>query len=80
MSLLIGKMKKKFEEKWKKWQPDVRLVTLYSYYRSIIQPLTKFIDTVEHKATNRIIGLQSSSRNLFLRKAGTIFFIINPAY
>ncbi|WP_285769510.1 APC family permease [Peribacillus sp. SI8-4] len=41
---------KKFEEKWKKWQPDIRLVTLHSYYRSIIQPLTKFVDTVEHKA------------------------------
>jgi hypothetical protein len=41
---------KKFEEKWKEWQPDVRLVTLHSQYRSIIQPLTKFVDTVEHKA------------------------------
>ena len=41
---------KKFEEKWKQWQPDVRLVTLHSHYRSIINPLTKFIDTVEHKA------------------------------
>lgn len=40
----------KFEEKWKKWQPDVRLVTLHSAYRSIIGPLTKFIDTVENKA------------------------------
>lgn len=40
-----------FEEKWNKWQPDVRLVTLQSYYRSIIQPLTKFIDTVEYKAS-----------------------------
>ncbi|MCG7407555.1 APC family permease [Paenibacillus sp. ACRRX] len=39
-----------FEEKWKKWQPDVRLVTLISPYRSIIQPLTKFIDTVQRKA------------------------------
>lgn len=42
---------KQFEEKWKKWQPDVRLVTLHSHYRSIIQPLTKFVDTVEHKAS-----------------------------
>ena len=42
---------KKFEEKWKKWQPDVRLVTLHSHYRSIINPLTKFIDTIEHKAS-----------------------------
>ncbi|NMD72662.1 APC family permease [Bacillus sp. DNRA2] len=40
----------KFEEKWKKWQPDVRLVTLHSHYRSIISPLTKFVDTVERKA------------------------------
>ena len=42
---------KKFEEKWKKWQPDVRLVTLHSHYRSIMNPLTKFIDTIEHKAS-----------------------------
>ena len=42
---------RKLEEKWKNFQPDVRLVTLYSYYRSIIIPLTKFIDTVEHKAS-----------------------------
>ncbi|WP_053368243.1 APC family permease [Bacillus sp. FJAT-27245] len=41
---------KKFAEKWEKWQPDVRLVTLHSQYRSIIQPLTKFVDIVEHKA------------------------------
>ncbi|MZQ85490.1 amino acid permease [Paenibacillus sp. 5J-6] len=40
-----------FEEKWKKWQPDVRLVTLHSPYRSIINPLTKFIDTVQRKAS-----------------------------
>ncbi|MBP1082432.1 amino acid transporter [Bacillus capparidis] len=43
-------VERKFEEKWKKWQPDVRLVTLHSHYRSIIHPLTKFVDTVEHKA------------------------------
>jgi amino acid transporter len=42
---------KDFEEKWNKWQPDVRLVTLNSYYRSVMQPLNKFIDTVEHKAS-----------------------------
>ncbi|MFP7296598.1 APC family permease [Neobacillus niacini] len=41
---------REFEEKWKKWQPNVRLVTLYSQYRSIIQPLTKFVDTAQHKA------------------------------
>lgn len=42
---------KNFEEKWKKWQPDIRLVTLHSHYRSIIQPLTKFVNIVEHKAS-----------------------------
>jgi amino acid transporter len=41
----------KFEEKWTKWQPNIRLVTLHSHYRSIITPLTKFVDTVEHKAS-----------------------------
>ncbi|WP_342434123.1 APC family permease [Neobacillus sp. FSL H8-0543] len=42
---------KKFEEKWKKWQPDVRLVTLHSHYRSIMHPLGKFVDIVHHKAS-----------------------------
>lgn len=42
---------KRFEEKWQNWQPDVRLVTLHSHYRSVLQPLSKFIDTVEHKAS-----------------------------
>lgn len=40
-----------FEEKWSKWKPDVRLVTLHSPYRSIIQPLLKFVDTVQRKAS-----------------------------
>lgn len=42
---------KKFEEKWNEWQPDIRLVTLHSHYRSIINPLTKFVDTVQRKAS-----------------------------
>ncbi|EHQ91944.1 APC family permease [Desulfosporosinus youngiae] len=41
---------KRFQEKWENWQTGVRLVTLKSLHRSIIQPLTKFIDTVERKA------------------------------
>ncbi|MFC7680213.1 APC family permease [Paenibacillus sp. GCM10028914] len=40
----------RFEEKWKKWRPDVRLVTINSPYRSIIHPLSKFIDTIQRKA------------------------------
>ena len=42
---------KKFEQKWEEWQPDIRLVSLHSQYRSLIQPLTKFVDIVEHKAS-----------------------------
>lgn len=48
---------KKFEEKWNKWQPDVRLVTLHSQYRSIIQPLTKFVDIIQHKASEANYGV-----------------------
>jgi amino acid transporter len=44
---------KKLEEKWEKWNPDVRLVTLNSLHRSIVHPLTKFIDMIEHKATDQ---------------------------
>lgn len=40
----------RFEEKWNKWRPDVRLVTINSPYRSIIHPLSKFIDTIQRKA------------------------------
>lgn len=48
---------KKFEEKWNKWQPDIRLVTLHSQYRSIIQPLTKFVDIIQHKASEANYGV-----------------------
>ncbi|WKA52818.1 APC family permease [Planococcus liqunii] len=41
---------KKIEEKWAKWHPDVRLVTLFSPYRSISIPLNRFVDSVERKA------------------------------
>ncbi|WP_123040391.1 APC family permease [Cohnella candidum] len=42
----------RFEEKWSKWKPEVRLVTLHSPYRSIIQPLMRFIDSVQRKAND----------------------------
>lgn len=41
---------KLFEEKWKQWQPEVRLVTIHSSYRSMVAPLTKFIKLIEIKA------------------------------
>ena len=42
---------KLFEEKWKEWHPDIRLVTLYSPYRSIVGPLSKFVNIIERKAS-----------------------------
>ncbi|SDH62293.1 hypothetical protein SAMN04489735_103730 [Aneurinibacillus thermoaerophilus] len=42
---------KKMEEKWEEWNPGVRLITLRSRYRSIVRPLSKFIDTVEWKTS-----------------------------
>ena len=62
-----------FEEKWKKWQPDVRLVTLQSYYRSILNPLMKFIDTVEHKANESNYSVTVLIPSLFLKKDGKTF-------
>ncbi|WP_027087017.1 APC family permease [Cohnella panacarvi] len=40
-----------FEDEWSKWRPDIRLVTIHSHYRSVIHPLSKFIDTVQRKAS-----------------------------
>ncbi|HET7627321.1 MAG TPA: APC family permease [Bacillales bacterium] len=39
----------KMEKEWKMWETGVRLVTIYSLYRSILTPLSKFIDTVKYK-------------------------------
>jgi len=48
---------KKFEEKWKKWQPGVRLVTIYSSYRNINGKLGKFIDMVNSRAMKANYGV-----------------------
>lgn len=39
------------EFKWNKLHPNIRLVVLHSPYRSIIQPLSKFIHIVQRKAS-----------------------------
>ncbi|KMY54923.1 amino acid permease [Bacillus sp. FJAT-27231] len=41
---------KQMEEKWKKWKPNIRLVTLQSQYRSLMRPLSRFIDLAAEKA------------------------------
>lgn len=39
----------KMEDKWRDWNPGVRLIVLRSRYRTVIKPLIKFINTVEWK-------------------------------
>ena len=38
---------KQFEEQWKNWQPDTRIITLYSPYRTLLQPMTRVIDRIQ---------------------------------
>ncbi|WP_099222456.1 APC family permease [Listeria costaricensis] len=41
---------KEFVDRWNRIHPEVRIAHLYSTYRSISDPLIKFIDTAEQKA------------------------------
>ncbi|OGX61541.1 MAG: amino acid permease [Paenibacillus sp. RIFOXYA1_FULL_44_5] len=38
---------RKIEEKWKLWNPNIRLVVFKSRYRNIIKPLVEFIERVD---------------------------------
>ncbi|MEC1375156.1 APC family permease [Heyndrickxia sp. FSL K6-6286] len=44
---------KKMELQWAELNNGVRLVTLYSSYRSILHPLCKFLETIQAKATEK---------------------------
>jgi len=44
-----GKM---IEEKWNSWNPGIRLVTVYSPYRLVIQPVLNFISELEMQRFN----------------------------
>jgi amino acid transporter len=37
----------KMEEKWEKWNPGVRLVVFKSRYRTLLKPLTEFIERID---------------------------------
>jgi hypothetical protein len=37
----------KMEEKWEEWGSPCRLVTLKSSYRSLLEPISRFIQTME---------------------------------
>ncbi|BBB91174.1 MAG TPA: APC family permease [Methylomusa anaerophila] len=38
---------RKVEEKWQTWDPGVRLITIYSPYRLVIQPVLHFIEKIQ---------------------------------
>ncbi|KHD84901.1 APC family permease [Heyndrickxia ginsengihumi] len=44
---------KRMEKRWEEWGNGVRLVTLHSSYRSIIYPLSKFLEIIERKSRER---------------------------
>ncbi|KZN98672.1 APC family permease [Pseudobacillus badius] len=44
---------KRMEERWEKWKPNIRLVTLHSQYRSLMRPLARFIDLAVEKANEK---------------------------
>ncbi|HET7579512.1 MAG TPA: APC family permease [Bacillales bacterium] len=39
----------RMEKEWEEWETGVRLVTIHSQYRSVLTPISKFIDTVKYK-------------------------------
>lgn len=44
---------RKMESKWKELHPDIRLVTLLSYYRSISKPILRIVDTIQDRANEQ---------------------------
>jgi amino acid transporter len=46
----------KMEEKWEKWNPGVRLVVFRSRYRTIVRPLSEFIERIDaHRTKDQTI-------------------------
>ncbi len=43
----------RMQEKWKEWQPNIRLVTFISSYRSLMRPIAKLITIIQHKAQEK---------------------------
>jgi amino acid transporter len=41
----------RMEEKWERWNPGIRLVTLRSQYRSVMKPLFRFINSAEARVS-----------------------------
>jgi len=43
----------RMEERWKQWNPGVRLVVFKSQYRTIIKPLLEFIDRIDSHVSHK---------------------------
>jgi len=51
-------MGRKVEEKWRIWDPGVRLITVYSPYRLVIEPLIHFVEKLQsNKAAEDFITI-----------------------
>jgi len=44
-----------FRERWEQWHPNVRLITLRTYHRSIAKPIVKYLCDLEEKHPHRKI-------------------------
>lgn len=44
---------KKMEDRWKEWNPGVRLVVVVSRYRTVIKPIIEFIDRIDRNYGNQ---------------------------
>lgn len=48
---------RELQKVWEQWNPPARLVALRTRYRSVVRPITRFINTIERSAGERIIVL-----------------------
>ena len=51
--IIISERTRKLEEKWGKWGMGVPLIVLSSPYRSLLGPLTEYIDTLQRLGPNQ---------------------------
>lgn len=65
-----------FFEKWQRHYPDVRLVILHSEYRSVIRPISRFIDKINKKRMIKIMSLQLLCLSLLQKNHGITSYTI----
>ncbi len=45
----------KLEKRWQEWNPDVRLVSIDSQYRSVVGPICRYIDLIKGQAEGTMV-------------------------